>query len=354
VLLLSMTNIAVDNALAKAAAVRPAPGVMIRAGVPHLTDEAQNSAICLQRLVDDRQEALEQELRRLEEQISTLSAEPAIAELAQVEAELEGMFIEVQRQEGDAALATADLDDRFRVVRAEHNAAETARQHITDASDCQRTQDDFKLTIGNAETAISRLEDERDRLTAELAAARTRRRFGHRHLKTLIQENSQQLDVAVTRRNERTERLRNLAPQLARRIEVSLRAALPHTPDSLADLDTRFAESKGRAQDARAASESCARRTRELTTEMKQLRREPGPTAVDSELVSGAMARDLPRKVAERPGLEMRQPTLSVKSTSWKVNTSVSFPGCGGNPLRCAGRSSAAPASSLPPWPRCG
>lgn len=41
VLLVSMTNIAVDNALAKAAAIGPAPGVMIRAGTPHLTDIAQ-------------------------------------------------------------------------------------------------------------------------------------------------------------------------------------------------------------------------------------------------------------------------------------------------------------------------
>ena len=38
VLLVSMTNIAVDNAPAKAAATGPAPGVMIRAGTPHLTD----------------------------------------------------------------------------------------------------------------------------------------------------------------------------------------------------------------------------------------------------------------------------------------------------------------------------
>ena len=331
VLLVSMTNIAVDNALAKAAAsIRPAPGVMIRAGIPHLTDIAQNSAICLQRLVDERQEALEQERRRLEEQISTLNADPAIVGLARLEAELEGFDInayraaearlaraellaardaelaEVRQRESDAALAMADLDDRFRMVSAEHNAAETARQYIADAIGCQRTQDDLKLAIGNAETAISKLEDERDRLAAELAAARARRRLGHRHLKTLIQENAQHLDGAITRRNERAERLRDLAPQLAMRIEADLHTALPHTPDSLADLDRRLAESKGRAQDARATSESRAERTRELTTEIGQLRREPGPTAADSELVSDARARDLPRKVAERPGLETR------------------------------------------------
>ena len=120
-------------------------------------------------------------------------------------------------------------------------AAETARQYIADATGCQRTQDDLKLAMGNAVTAISKLEDERDRLAAELAAARERRRFGHRHVKTLIQENAQHLDEAVVRKNERAERIRDLAPQLARRIEADLHAALPHTPDSLTDLDRRLA-----------------------------------------------------------------------------------------------------------------
>ena len=330
VLLVSMTNIAVDNALAKAATIGPAPGVMIRAGTPHLTDIAQNSAICLQKLIDERQKELEQERRRLEEQISTLSADPAVVGLARVDTELEGFdmgvyraaevrlaragalaareaeLAQVRRQETGAALELANLDDRFRMVHMEYTAAETARQYIADATGCQRTQDDLKLAMGNAVTAISKLEDERDRLAAELAAARERRRFGHRHVKTLIQENAQHLDEAVVRKNERAERIRDLAPQLARRIEADLHAALPHTPDSLTDLDRRLAVAEGRVRDARAASELHAERARELTTEIEQLRREPGPTATDSELVSDAKARDLPRKVAERPGLEAR------------------------------------------------
>jgi hypothetical protein len=330
VLLVSMTNIAVDNALAKAAATGPAPGVMIRAGTPHLADIAQNPAICLQKLIDERQAALEQERRGLEEQISALSADPALVGLVRVDAELEGFDInayraaearlaragtlasceaelaELRHQEAGAALDLADLDDRLRMVHAEYTAAATARQYIASATDCQRTQDDLKLAKGNAETAISKLEDERDRLAAELAAAQERRRFGHHHLKTLIKENAQHLDEAITRKNERTERLRDLAPQLARRIETDLRAALPHTPESLADLDRLLAVAEGSVRDARAASGLRAERARELMVEIGQLRREPKPTAADSELVSDARARDLLRKVAERPGLEAR------------------------------------------------
>ena len=208
-----MTNIAVDNALAKAAAaIRPAPGVMVRVGTPHLTAILENSAVNLERLVAERQEDLERERHRLEEQISMLSADPVIVELAQVKAELaafdaiaygaaearlagaellaerEAELAEVRRRGADAASAMAELDDRFGLVHAEHNAAETARPYIADAISCQRMQDDLKLAVGQAENAISKLEDERDRLAAELAAARARRRIGHRRFGPAINE----------------------------------------------------------------------------------------------------------------------------------------------------------------------
>jgi hypothetical protein len=331
VLLVSMTNIAVDNALDKAAAaISPAPGVMVRVGTPHLTAIAQNAAVNLQRLVDERQEGLQRERHRLEEQISTLTANPVIVELARVQAELAGFdanayraaearlataellaereaeLAEVRRLGADAASATAELVDRFGLVHAEYNAAEAARRHIADAISCQGMQDDLKLAIGQAENAISKLEDERDRLAAELAAARARRRIGHRHLKTLIQENARNMDAAISRRNDRAERLRDLAPQLSARMKTDLQAALPHTPDSLADLDRRLAQSEGEVRKVRATSASCAQRARELTAEIEQLRREPGPTAADQEAVSDARARNLPRKAGERRGLEKR------------------------------------------------
>ena len=335
VLLVSMTNIAVDNALDKAAAaISPAPGVMVRVGTPHLTSIAENSAVNLQKLVDERQEGLQRERHRLEEQISVLSADPVIVELAQVRAELAGFdasayraaearlataellagrqaeLAEVRRLGADAAAATAELDDRFGLAQAEYNAAEAARRHIADAMSGQGMQDDLKLAIGAAENAISKLEDERDRLAAELAAARERRRIGHRHLKTLIQENSRNMDAAIDRRNDRAERLRDLAPQLSARVDASLQAALPHTPDSLADLDRRLARAEGEVRTVRGASASCAQRARELTAEIEQLRREPGPTSADQEVVSDARARDLPRKAGEQRGLEKRAADL--------------------------------------------
>ena len=89
-LLVSATNIAVDNALAKAAAaIKPGPGVMVRAGTSHLREVAENPAVCLQKLVRDRQEALEQLRCQLEEQIAACQGDPDMARLAEVRAELE-------------------------------------------------------------------------------------------------------------------------------------------------------------------------------------------------------------------------------------------------------------------------
>jgi len=90
-LLVSATDVAVDNAMVKAAAIiRPAPGVMVRGGTPHLPDVAQNPAIRLEKLVRDQQEALENERRRLEDQITALQAVPVVTELTAAEADLQG------------------------------------------------------------------------------------------------------------------------------------------------------------------------------------------------------------------------------------------------------------------------
>jgi hypothetical protein len=82
VLLVSGTNIAVDNALERAARdINPARGVMIRVGDPHLPEIADNPAICLESLIRDRQRELERKRHELTEQIARLKGDPALAHL---------------------------------------------------------------------------------------------------------------------------------------------------------------------------------------------------------------------------------------------------------------------------------
>lgn len=331
VLLVSATNIAVDNALARAAAtIRPAPGVMIRAGIPHLTEIAQDPAVCLEKLVRDRQEALEQERRRIEEQITALQAVPVIAEFAEAEAELKDFdilayqaaddrlrsaellvarkaeLVEAKQREAQAAVVARAAATEYETMSVEYTAAETARRLIVDTDNRQRVLADLRLGVGMAEDDVSRLERERDRLAGQLSASRAHRRFGHRHLKTLIRENAQHLTAAISRQDRAEERLRQLAPQLTASIEANLHAALPYTAGSLADLDLRVAGSREATRRGKEAWESCVRHTRELTAEIKWLRLQPEPANGDEEIVYAARARDLPRKFAERPGLKKR------------------------------------------------
>lgn len=330
-LLVSATNIAVDNALAKAAAaIGPAPGVMVRAGTPHLPDIAQNPAIHLEKLVRSRQEALEQERHQLEDQVAALLAHPAVIELAGVEADLEGFDVgayqaaddrlkcarllatrqaelaEAKEHEARTAAAARAAAAVLEKLSAEHAAAESARLLVTDADDRQRVLTDLTLSVGITENDLSRHELRHDRLAEQLSAARAHRRFGHRQLKTLIGENAQHLAAATERRDAAQERLRQLAPQLIARINANLRAALPYTPSSLADIDERLANAGKAARLERECWDSRFRRTRELTSEIRQLRLQPEPAADDDEVVFRVRARDLPGKFANLGELRKR------------------------------------------------
>jgi hypothetical protein len=334
-LLVSATNIAVDNALAKAAAiVRPAPGVMVRAGPPHLPEVAQDPAICLDLLVRHRQEALEKERRRLEDQITALQAAPDLTELAAAESDLHGFDLpayltaedrlrcaeslsarkaemaRAQEQEAEAAMAARAADDDYEKISTEHSAAEPARRFLADADDRQRMLADLTLSVGMAEDDISRLAGQRDHLAGQLSAARARRRFGHGHLKTLIGENTQHLAAATSRRDAAQARLRQLAPQLDARIAESLRAALPHTPASLAELDERLAKARKAAHREREAWEACTRLVRKLMTGIQRLQLRPEPTAEDEEIVLNARSHDLPGKLAKLPELKRRAESI--------------------------------------------
>ena len=170
-LLVSSTNIAVDNALARAAAtIKPACGVMVRVGTPHLAEIAQNSAVCLDKLVRDRQEALESERCQLEAQIAALRALPPIAELAAAEAELadfdfqayqaavkrlkcaqllaarEAELARSRQREAEAAAATRGAAAGYGTASADHAAAEPARRLITNADGHQHMLDELRLT----------------------------------------------------------------------------------------------------------------------------------------------------------------------------------------------------------------
>ncbi len=106
--------------------------------------------------------------------------------------------------EGEEAL-TGELLPYADKIHAAHKEAESARQRITKAGELERQLDALALEQNAANADVLRLEGMRDRLTAELDAARERRRFGHKHQRTLIQENEKHLAKALSGQNELAE-----------------------------------------------------------------------------------------------------------------------------------------------------
>ena len=330
-LLVSATNIAVDNALSRAAkAIKPDPGVMVRAGPPHLTEVAEDSAVCLQKLVNDRQEALEQRRCWLEQQITARQHHPDMIRLAEVRAELESFDLAAfQTAEGrvtnakqlidkdaelgrlrqgsdELAVAAETLRLRAEKIRAAHEEAESARQRITKASELERRVDALALEQDAANADVLRLEGIQNRLTAELDAARERRRFGHSHQRTLIQENAMHLAKALSRRSELAERLPPMTSRLIWEIENLGREALPYTREMIARLDYDLRTALQDVKRADSVQESHARRIGQLAEEVDQARRQPEPTIADRELVSEVLRQGLPDKLARMPELERK------------------------------------------------
>ena len=328
VLLVSGTNIAVDNALDRAfKALKPAPGVMVRVGSPQLPEIATNPAVCLQTLIRERQEALEQQRFELEKQISMMQEQPVIGQLAEAEADLEGFdqgAFQAARERLALARKVADTKrdlDRLTEERAPlqaavtalvgkregllavHKAAATARSEVAAAQDVRQKLDIVEAALLGAEADVTKLEGEHRKLTKDLETAKARRRFGHGHQKGLVKDKERELRAAITRLNDTRSRYAPLIQSARAAIDMHLRNALPHTPETLARLDADLAGATDQVSGAQHALDAHTRRTNELAAWISQAAQRPQATNADAEFVDRAIARDLPRKLADLPRL---------------------------------------------------
>jgi hypothetical protein len=333
VLLVSGTNIAVDNALARAAkTIKLVPGQMVRAGNPHLTEIADNHDICLQKIVHDRQQGLEQQRAVLEEQIQTTrsTTDPLREELAaardaladydpaaylaattrrrdeELLAQRRGELAALLREGEDLARAGLDADERLQSLTLEEVETEDARGHLSRAARCREDLNELEHAAAMAESTVTKFEDERDRLTADLAAARKGRRFGHRDLKRDIRENEELRARATERRNHAAELFQRQAPSLQEQIVAHEAAAFPRTAQHIATLDRRLADARNQVARITVDRKTHANRVRDITTQVEGLQAKPRLSPADREFLARAAACDLPRKHAELPALERR------------------------------------------------
>jgi AAA domain/PLD-like domain len=330
VLLVSATNIAVDNALARAAKdIRPRPGVLVRTGTAQLPEVGENPNLSMQALVRALQQELEQHRLQLEERISAARSHPHLLELAALQAELTGFELdhyraaeelvtaeqtrsstsaELVRLEGltpSIAAAAKASQEQLNRAHAEYREADSARWRLGEAARLISERDQLASDLVSANEDVSRIQREALRLQSELD--RSRRRFGNGHLKSLIKGNKERLDATNVRIEGIRERLN--APGTHRLIGEHRDAALPYTEESLARLDRKFRSASDRAAEANGSLQAHLQGVQAQQDQLALARRRELPTQDQRDLVARARTADLPRKVVRCRHLEqMAQP----------------------------------------------
>ncbi|OHV31556.1 MULTISPECIES: AAA domain-containing protein [Pseudofrankia] len=185
VLLVSATNIAVDNALLGVVLARDPPaGELVRVGPPALARIAQDDRVSLPRLVQARLRTLTGQLAELEQKIRQLEGDPALARLQELDERLDGFELVAHRAaqarvERDRALAART--DQLSAAESRLRAAEGARDELHAA--WVRACDELGAISAVSErlAEASRLRAETARLDAHaVAAAGSLRAVGRR------------------------------------------------------------------------------------------------------------------------------------------------------------------------------
>jgi hypothetical protein len=332
VLLVSSTNVAVDNALGRAAqSLNPVPGEMVRVGIPQVQTVADDSRICLQKMIRDRQEALDRQRRRLEEQITRCRSGPDVARLVEARKELAGFdrdayqraldrlanqawlsdkvaeFRQAQQQAAEAAAAAETGRQRRDDLCRAHEQAGPAREHIRRAEELSAELSDRELDRNRAAADALRLDGERKRLADVLGlAVGLRQRRERKQLSDLLADTDRRLAAAKTRRGDTDELLSAISQQLIPKIETHRSAAHPFTVTTLSQLDADLAASYETVRQAEAACLPRVQMARALSEQVDFAQQQPQPEPMDVEIVSRARDCDLPGKLAELPSLERR------------------------------------------------
>jgi len=194
ILLVSGTNIAVDNALEGVASDRQhRAGELVRVGTPHLPAVADDPTVSLPKLVAGRHQAIEAERAGVERLLLALQAKAA--RLEELEHRLAGFdfaayqaarrVLEAQTRIGDLQQQAAELTEDLEHARAGRSSAvaeleraganwvaiTAARQHLEEAIELRRQLDDIDGEVRKIEAKILKLDGRRRSLVEQLKAS---------------------------------------------------------------------------------------------------------------------------------------------------------------------------------------
>ncbi|GAA2788532.1 AAA domain-containing protein [Saccharopolyspora taberi] len=245
VLLVSGTNVAVDNALHAALKLGTrVQGEFLRVGTPQMPQIAMDDRVALRRIVADRMRRITDERAEVEAQLVRLSSS-AVLERLEVLDEVLGTFdpdafrdalerierdrraesLREQLSVDEAAVAEAkDERNRRRLERAKEQLrhSERAREHLNAAANAEKTLRARQYAARRAQENVSILIDRRARIQAEQKELSLRSGLGR-------------LGRTLARRWELRRQLGELTPQLdtAARTAEEARARLESQRDQL-------------------------------------------------------------------------------------------------------------------------
>ena len=333
VLLVSGTNIAVDNALERAARENnPESGIMIRVGDPHLPEIASNPAICMESLIRDRQRELERKRYELTERIARLQGDPLLTHLEAERAALAGFdsaayqaavtrlrdaetlktrqadYEVALRRAAEARQAEATATEHFNEVARLHTEAQAARPYL----DAVESQNWYLGTLGkaveDASELVMRRERERNEVAATLTA--TRNRFGRGRRRASLQEAEDNLAQARADFDAARLELRHRTPLITAEIAANRKIAQPHSRESLVALDRRLAQARQAADQAVLATAAQELQARQAHAAVTQAQASELPADADVSLVAQADVAGLPTRHARLSTAEEAAATI--------------------------------------------
>ncbi|REF36274.1 AAA domain-containing protein [Thermasporomyces composti] len=335
VLLVSGTNVAVDNAVERVVdIVNPAPGIVVRVGTPHISTVAHDARVSLAALVRERQERFERQRTELQRRIKELRADPRIARLREAERvvgafdegeltgarervakgrdidELRAAIGRTQRRIDQDRARLADIEQAVREARARYEETAPARSVFAKVTELSEELDHYAGTRDRAHATVVRLRDDIDRLEREQRSydsdgllARWRNRSKVRYQRQELHRLRNALREAEDRYREAEKLSQRADERLRPRIDGLLRSVHPWTEAAVEERHTtlRRQEELFQAQSARIEAA-----TRELTAMKERLARlesQPQATSADHDLLERAQREGYDEQRAQLPAL---------------------------------------------------
>jgi hypothetical protein len=335
VLLVSGTNVAVDNAVERVVQiVDPDPGVVVRVGTPHISTVARDPRVSLAALVRERQEGFERQRTKLQRRLKELREDPRVARLWKAEQiiaafdegalaaarervargraidDLRPAIDRIQRRIERDRARLAGLEQAVREARARYEETASARSAFAKRNALSEELDGYAGTRDRAQATVVRLRDDIDRLECDQRSydsdgllARWRNRSKVRYQRQELRRLRNALREAEDRYREAEELFQRAEERLRPRIDELLRSVHPWTEAKVEERHTamRREEELFQAQSARIEAA-----TRELTTRKEQLARlesQPQATSDDRDLLERAQREAYDEQRAQLPAL---------------------------------------------------